>query len=63
MHAKFGACMTIWKIVSFICRTKWPTNSSLAYCATLGGGFDRDQLLITTRSSITLSSDRGKPYL
>jgi len=21
MHAKFGACMTIWKIVSFI----WPT--------------------------------------
>jgi len=26
MHAKFGACMTIWKIVSFICPTKYDTN-------------------------------------
>ena len=35
---------------------------SLTYCATLGGAFDRDQLLMTSRSSIILLSDRGKPY-
>jgi len=36
-------------------------KASLAYCATLGA-FDRDQLLMMTRSSIILFSDRGKPY-
>jgi len=38
---------------------------TLAYYATLGHGFDRDQsrdhLLITARSSITLSSDKASP--
>jgi len=36
---------------------------SLAYCATLGGAFDRDQLLMTPRSSIIMFSDQGKPYV
>jgi len=34
---------------------------SLAYCATLGGAFGRDQLLMTSSSSIISLSDRGKP--
>jgi len=42
-------------------------SSSFDYCATLGGTFDRDhwshdQLLMMSRSSITLLSDRGKRY-
>jgi len=35
---------------------------SLAYCTTIRGALDRDQLLTTSRSSIILLSDRGKPY-
>ena len=34
----------------------------LAYYAKLGGGFDRDQLLIMARSSITLLNDRCGVY-
>jgi len=35
---------------------------SLTYYATLGGAFVRDQLLLTSQSSITLLGDRGKLY-
>jgi len=33
----------------------------LAYCATLGGTTDRNQLLMISQSSIILLSDRGQP--
>jgi len=39
------------------------TKGWLAYCATLGGAFDGDQLLTTSLSSIILFSDWGKPLL
>ena len=37
-------------------------SGSLVYCATLGGAFDIDQLLMTSRSSIALLIDQGKAY-